>query len=108
MALGRQPRQFTPPPGSAQSPPTGTCSRSIRTAAATISPANPTSTTRGSSSRLTAAPANAAAAPDAPNTPAIRQDSCPVRSRGSSAVAEETPTTSSDIGTAAPSDTPPP
>ena len=47
-------------------PPIGTCSPSMRIPAATISAANPISTTQDSSSRLTAAPANAAPASRTP------------------------------------------
>jgi hypothetical protein len=108
MALGRQPRQFTPPSGRAQSPPTVSVLVSIRIPAAIISRANPARTSRGSRSRLTAAPAKAAPAPVAPKIPAMRQRICPPRSRGISAVAEESPTTTSDIGIAAAIGTPTP
>jgi hypothetical protein len=106
--LGRQPRQLTLPPGRAQSPPVSPSPRSMCSAAATMSAANPMRTTRRSSSRLTAAPANAAAAPAPPTRAAMRHLICRARNRGMTAAAEEIPTTSSEVGTAAVSGWPAP
>ena len=91
MLLGRQPRQLTPPPGSAQSPPPSPLGRSMRMPAATMTAAKPSSTSCSGSSRLTAAPAKAASMPAAPKTSAMRQRIWPPRRRGSRAVAEEMP-----------------
>jgi hypothetical protein len=71
----------------------------MRSAATTMTAANPSRTRDGSSRRLTAAPPKAATPPVTPKMAARRH--CTSRSRGSTAAADEMPTTSSDIGTAA-------
>ena len=73
--------------------------RSIWTPATTIRAANPSITNVGGSSRLTAAPAKAAAAPAPAKTTARRHRIC--FRRGKTAIADEIPTTISEVGIAA-------